>query len=366
MTLRERFLSTLRRQQPDRVPLMLESFHLPDRSALERPADPCWEQVARRAYDHVPALRHLGSHHNRYLVTPPQRIREVARQETARQSFVTTAIDTPHGVLTAIVGTEQGIRTSWQVKYPCESVAEVEALAAVPWELPPAVCQPREPVEADDRTIRRGQISSPMVCVAGAMPYELFLELCLTAPERVEAWTAQCLARELDLLAWLLAAGDIDLVWLGGCEWITPPMASPAIYERFVQAPEATLIERIHAAGALAHVHCHGRVRDTLPLVIARGADYFEPVEPPPDGDLPFAEAKSLAAGRLTLGGNVEARILEAGTLAETTAAVEAAFEGGGAQMALATSAGPFGPTDARTAANYLRLLDLWEQLSPL
>jgi len=103
-----------------------------------------------------------------------------------------------------------------------------------------------------------------------------------------------------------------------------------------------------------------------LELMIARGVDYTEPVEPPPDGDITFAEAKALAGGRMTLGGNVEARVLENEGVEATEAAVRAAFEGGKERMVLMPTAGPIGRMTERSRANYHRLIDLWEELSPI
>jgi hypothetical protein len=113
-------------------------------------------------------------------------------------------------------------------------------------------------------------------------------------------------------------------------------------------------------------VHCHGRVRSTLELVIARGGDFFEPVEPPPAGDITFAEAKVLAAGRMALGGNVEARVIANESLEEVEAATRRAFEGGGEGMVLKLSAGPLAPLTPQVAANYHRVIDVWQELSEL
>ena len=100
--------------------------------------------------------------------------------------------------------------------------------------------------------------------------------------------------------------------------------------------------------------------------VIARGGDFFEPVEPPPDGDIAFAEAKALAAGRMTLGGNVEARVIEYGSVGEVEEATRRAFEGGKARMVLKLTEGPLRKLGSSALANYHRLIDVWEELSDL
>jgi uroporphyrinogen-III decarboxylase len=198
------------------------------------------------------------------------------------------------------------------------------------------------------------------------MAYQTFLEWCATELCLIKELTALCLERILDVLDVLLSAGTVEYVWMGGCEWLTPPMGSPRLYEELVQPFEQKVIERIHAGGAISHIHCHGNVRSTLEAVVERGADFFEPVEPPPDGDITFAEAKRLAAGRMVLGGNVEVRIVENEGADVVEAVTREAFEGGKEHMVLKLTEAPLSRIRPQVLANYHRFIDVWEELSPL
>ena len=193
-----------------------------------------------------------------------------------------------------------------------------------------------------------------------------FLEWCATELPLLWELTAVCLERILGVLHVVLAPKSLEYVWIGGCEWLTPPMGSPRLYEELVQPFEQKVIERVHAAGAISHIHCHGNVRSTLELVIERGGDFFEPVEPPPDGDITFDEAKKMAAGRLALGGNVEARVIEYGSVSEVGCVTRRAFEGDREHMVLKMSEGPLGRLTPQMTANYNRVVDVWEELSGL
>lgn len=364
MNPREGLLKTVRGQPADRVPLILEGFHCRTRDELEAIPDPARRQIAERIFDHTAAAVHCPSFENRYFFTPRQFMRDVARERTGEGLRITTEIATPKGRLTAVTVRNPTSDTVWTVKYPVESLDDIEKIRSVPWELPRGLAAP-SPEQFDERLVLRTGVSSPFVCVAGAMPYQYFLQLCATHPGLIEELTATCCRRALDVLDVLLRPGTIEWVWMGGCEWLTPPMGSPRLYDRLVHAYEARVIERIHAGGAIAHVHCHGNVRSTLERVIERDGDYFEPVEPPPDGDITFAEAKAAAAGRITLGGNVEARILENESADAVEQAVRAAFEGGRQRMVLQNSAGPISDLTPRMHQNYHRLIDVWEELSP-
>jgi len=369
MNPRDRLLKTLRGERADRVPLILDGFHYASRAEIEAEPDPARREIAHRIFDQTAAHVGCPSFVNRYLVTPPQRIHEVRREEGDGAVTMTSEIETPRGTLTVATCRNSITNTTWTVQYPVETLEDVEAIRSVPWELPRGLAPPdlsTLPPGFNERGILETRISSPFVCVAGMMPYQTFLEWCATELPLIVELTALCLERILDVLDVLLAPGTIEYVWMGGCEWLTPPMGSPRTYEELVQPFEKAVIDRIHAAGAICHVHCHGNVRSTLELVIARGGDFFEPVEPPPDGDITFAEAKALAAGRMTLGGNVEARIIANGSVEEVEAATMRAFEGGVERMVLKPSEGPLGALTPQMAANYHRVVDVWERLSAL
>ena len=369
MTPRTRFLDTLGGKKADRVPLMLDGFMLAKREDAEQIKDPGTREIAERAFEHTVVLVGFNSHINRYLATPPQYIRNLSREEAADGTVTTTtAIDTPKGELTAVVSQNPMTHTAWTTKYPVESLADIDKIRSVPWQLPKGLERPDGSTlpDLEDRCVIRGSVSSPFVCVAGMMSYQYFLELCSTELALMKELTELCKDRILSVLDVLLADRLIEYVWMGGCEWVTPPMASPRVYEELVQGPEAEVIARIHEGGAFCHVHCHGNVRSTLELVIERGADHFEPVEPPPDGDITFAEAKQTTAGRMVLGGNVEARVLEGPSIDAVDKATRAAFDGGKEHMILKTTSGPIGPVSPQIAANYHRMLDVWEELSPM
>ncbi|MBM3213092.1 hypothetical protein FJZ33_12780 [Candidatus Poribacteria bacterium] len=152
---------------------------------------------------------------------------------------------------------------------------------------------------------------------------------------------------------------------MGGSEWVTPPMAPPEIYDALVQEQEKSIIKYIHQnSNAVVHIHCHGRVRDALPKTIARGGDYTEPVEPPPDGDITMAEAKKLSDGRITLGGNVECRVLCNESEDAVEKAVIDAFEGGKERFILRPSEGLLPVISQQEFNNYMRMIDVWEELS--
>ncbi|MHC4502742.1 MAG: uroporphyrinogen decarboxylase family protein [Planctomycetota bacterium] len=368
MTPRERLLRTLRGERADRVPLVLPGFECRSREGLEAVRDPRRREVAGRVFDQTTFEVGVPSYINRYLVTPPARMRSETKALPDGTKETRGAIDTPKGELTFVTRTDA--QTTWTVRYPVEERADIEKIASVPWELPEKLAPPDMealPEGFTERGIVRTGISSPFVCVGGMMPYQMFLGLCATDLDLVRELTEICRRRVLDCLDVLFSKPGIEYVWMGGSEWVTPPMASPAIYDALVQEQERSIIDYVHGkSDAIVHIHCHGRVRDALPKTIERGGDFTEPVEPPPDGDITMAEAKALAGGRVTLGGNLEARVLYNESEAVVEAAARAAFEGGKERFILQPTAGHSPELTERELLNYMRVIDVWEELSPI
>ncbi|NCO37555.1 MAG: hypothetical protein COZ06_16945 [Armatimonadetes bacterium CG_4_10_14_3_um_filter_66_18] len=370
MTPRDLRLRTIRGETVDRVPLELAGFEYPSLEAVAKIEDPLRREIAERVFAHSVVRRNHPSHTNRYLMIPPQRMRNERKPLPGGEWETTQYLDTPDGALTAIVHSDRKAQTSWNVTYPVETREGLRSIAAVPWERPPGLSAPDRdtlPADPDGRFLLSTSVSSPFVCVAGVMPYQMFLGLCATDLPWMEELTELCLERTLDCLDVLLQKPGIEYVWVGGSEWVTPPMASPQVYDALVQDQERRLIAFIkQRSEAVVHLHCHGRVRETILKVIERGADYLEPVEPPPDGDVTMAEAKALAAERLTLGGNLESRLMCYGTEAEVERATRAAFEGGKARFILRPTEGPSPTLSEREYRNWTRIIDVWEELSPM
>jgi hypothetical protein len=348
---------------------VLPKLQFKSRADIAELDDPLRRQVAERVHDYVSFEVGAPSCLNRMLCIPPTAVRTETEDLPNGHRRSHGTISTPKGDLHFESEWSPESQTSWTLKHPVESLDDVEKIRSVPWEIPDALAPPNMdelPAGFEDRGVLVTRISSPFVCVAGMMPREWFLELCLTDLPLIVDLTEICLQRTRAQLEVLLSKPGIEYVWIGGSEWVTPPMASPAIYDALVQEQERGLIELAHAAGAVVHIHCHGNVRHALARTIERGADYTEPLEPPPDGDITMAEAKALADGRLTLGGNIECRVLSFGSEATVEAAVRAAFEGGKERFILRPSEGPDPRMSEREFRNYMRMIDVWEELSPM
>ncbi len=367
MTPRERFLATLRGEKVDRVPMDLAGFTFESREAIEAHPDPYCRQVAHRIFDETCFFVDIRSPINRYLVTPPQAIRSTSETLPNGTGLTRSVISTPRGDLTAATQHDPVRQTTWTVEYPVKTREDIDRIASIPWELPEGLPDGKTkdlPAEFDSRGILTVRVSSPFVCVAGMMSYELFLELTLAEPDLIARLTKMCRERVMSVLQVLLTRPGVDLVWMGGSEWVTPPVTSTGTYDALVQEQERSIIDCVHEnSDALVHIHCHGHVRHALERTVERGGDYTEPVEPPPDGDITMAEAKGLAAGRITLGGNLECRVLCNEDEAAAERVVRAAFEGGRERFVLRPTERQSPLMSEQEFRNYMRVVDVWEEI---
>lgn len=369
MNLRDRFLRTLKGETVDRVPLELDGFEAVSREYIHKSGDMLWKEIADRVYDKIHYYISAGS-----IVDPIDRFfmvneRHIKKAQVIQGDNTLTQMEipTPKGMLTACTGFNSSSRTQWVLKHPVECMEDIEKIASLSWELPGHFKAPdlsKLPHDFSDRGVLKLTLSSPVVCVSGMMSYEYFLELCATNFELMKELTEISFEREMVILESVLKNKNVDMLWIGGCEWMTPPMASPKLYDELVHGYEDKMISRAHELGALCQVHCHGNISSTLEKIIERGGDYTEPVEPPPDGDIEFSEAKKLAAGRITLGGNIESRIIEGGSEKEIEEAVVKAFEGGKHRMILKPSAFPISKVSEQMYRNYNKMIDLWDEMS--
>ena len=122
MNPRNRLIETLKGRKADRVPLMLEGFHFASRADVDAIRDPGLREIAHRIFDYTAYFVSCPSFVNRYLVTPPQRIVEIGREEQDGNVTITSEIHTPKGKLTAVTRRNAISHTVWTIKYPVESL----------------------------------------------------------------------------------------------------------------------------------------------------------------------------------------------------------------------------------------------------
>ena len=377
-----RIMAVYRGERADRVPICSPISWHPSRDIdNEKPggwrAEPDFIRVAHLVQEHCdpmitfcpvayPKTRSKYSY-QRFLEAPDELVIEKPVEhlgEGRRRS--TYILPTPKGDLTWVVEDTEGIETTWDARKPIEKPEDVEALLSVPFKLNKPATAEYEPFRQHRREMGRdaicgGNINSMVAMLVGIMEYEQMLEWLITEPERIKLLADAWLERTWARVEFELSQGVGPFWHFNGVERAAPPMMSPRHWDELVVPYDGEIMRRIKARDpeAKIHVHCHGRVGTMLDSWISLGVDSIDPVEPPPQGDIEFVEAKRRVAGRLTLFGNIEFCLLDMGTPDEVEREVRRAFEEGGKEhMVLFPSATPHEKHTPRFTANAIRYIE--------
>lgn len=159
---------------------------------------------------------------------------------------------------------------------------------------------------------------------AGLFGSETFALLSVTDRDVLHALLDRQMQIILSCLKCALGLGAGPYFAMAGEEFCVPPLHGPADFDDFIIRYEKPIIDLVHEAGGRVHVHCHGSIRKVMPGFLEMGVDVLHPFEAPPMGDITPAEAKRLAAGKMTLEGNIQIADMYDGTPADIRRQVQA------------------------------------------
>lgn len=165
----------------------------------------------------------------------------------------------------------------------------------------------------------------------------------VTRPELIEGFLERVMEAKRATYAYCLERRMAELYFLVGSELAAPPLVSLETFRRWIVPFAKELIDSVHAGGAKAVQHFHGKIRGLLPDFVEMGADALHTIEAPPVGDCPMDYAFKTTAGKLALIGNIQyddfVRWSPERMREETERLLE---ECKGERLVLSPSAGPF------------------------
>lgn len=361
MTSRERMMAAFRCQEPDLFPIHVRGVRAWDRHWCET-RHPSYRPLIEAVREH--GAYEVGWNPGGGLLLTGAELPTSSVCEEAGDWIVTrTTIETPRGPLTSVHKSSTRGLPGLQVEFPIKTMDDVERVLSVPYE--PVRIDPAGFFAAEAQIGDRGIV----MC---ALPVPIYRIAQLTGSDLLAIWSIEqralihrlievFLERTLDLLDALIAAGVGPIYATSGEEFMTPPLAGPRDFREFVVAPGQPVRERLQRAGMLRHIHCHGPINALLEDFVALGANCLHPVEPPPLGDVTFAEAKRRIGDRVCLEGNIQIGDLYHDptelVVAKVRATCEVGAPGGGFILCPTASPHTAELTDL-TVANYLAMIE--------
>lgn len=373
MTGKERLTAALKGEKVDRVPLWpREGLEYKGyQNAFENflaywKADPQYKELHDYIYKYADVIVDWSCYPlNRYLLIPDKYISHKMEYTSDDVLEMEGTINTPKGELKFHNEFKRGFITGWNVKHPVEDLKDLMKLAEIPFEIDHGAIETSVQVynklygDLGDKGLIRTFLSSPIAVVSGCMPFELFLELSITEKTLFHELLEEITQRQIEIIDAIFEKHKLDIfVTLGGSEQCTPPMMAPGSFDEYVVPYDKRIIDRLKEYNVLSTCHCHSKVKHALKGMMDAGYVGTDPVEPPPQGDVTFEEARRITDGRLTLFGNLEWTELTHKDPAYIRTRVREILSYGRTRLVVGASAGPISRMDERTMNNYRAWID--------
>jgi hypothetical protein len=362
MTSRERMLTAYQCKQPDRVPINVRGVRIND-ERWTRNRHPSYAPLIEMVAAHCDLMGGFGARQG-WLLTASERVQiEQKSHDSPSWTYEETIAHTPKGPLSFVTRVSKHQYSSLTHKFWVEDDKDLERFLSVPY-VPPKPDVSGYPAALErmgDRGLVMIGTMDPIAFVHELLGSELLgfwsIDRKKTIDMLVEIFTNR-------LLAWFdhLIENRIGSIFgFGGAEYVVPPLMHPRYFTDWVAGPMKKITERIHAAGGLVHVHCHGPLDRVLEQFAEMGSDVLHPIEAPPMGDVELADAKRRIGDRVCLEGNIQIGDLYAGeedAVRDTVRrAIDAAAPGGG--YVLCPTASPFTRVlSERVLRNYIAMIE--------
>jgi hypothetical protein len=328
--------------------------------------DPSWRPLLELAEQHTDLIRMRGPHLTSRHADLRRRFYEHHQQTQGMTRWHTMRIRVAGRELVQVQRRDAQIDTVWTTEHLLKGEDDVRAFLQLPDEVldNDVDCSPI--LDADRDVGQRGIVmveTSDPLCQAGSMmSMEDYTVLALTDPPLFHALLTK-LARPLYDTVNAVADACPGRLWrICGPEYAGEPYLPPRLFDEYVVRYGVPIVEAIHRSGGYARIHCHGRLRNILPMIAGMGADATDPIEPPPQGDMHLHEVRRDYGKQMALFGNLEASDLE--TLEpylfeqRIDRAIREGTEGTGRGFVLMPSACPYGRTiTPRTLTNYQNMV---------
>jgi len=280
MTPRERVLAALKGEPVDKIPFT--------------------------AYDILVPKGRLGEELKKMGLTPVHGV-SVFREKwtnvrvryTQRGDYVYTVYETPVGSVTAKhrVNLQPGTGDYWTVEHP---IKRPEDYKVIDYIYRNAVIEPLRDEEVLDQMSRFGEDCVVRAWVDRTPIQKMLIELAgyrrlsvdlYRSPEFVDE-LYETLTDRLEKMCEIVSESPVELVWCG--DNVNGIVLGPKVFEKYHLPIYRRMASILRRGGKTLMVHMDGKLNCLKHLIPASGLEVIEAFTPPPMGDLPVGEARSL------------------------------------------------------------------------
>jgi hypothetical protein len=320
VTRRERLMATLNGGPVDRPAVNfyeIGGFDVDpgDPDAFNIYNDPSWRPLLDLAERESDITRMRGP-----LLTPTaaNNACEFFKEETwldGASRFTRTTLSIGGRKMTSLTRRDAAVDTVWEVEHLLKDADDLKAYLTLPDTVFEYDVDVSNLIAEDNRVGDAG-----IVMVDFADPICHAASLFSMADYTIVAFTEQALfhtlldkwAKPLTDRAHKVAADFPGRLWrIVGPEYATPPYLPPRLFEEYVVRYTGPIVRAVEATGGFARLHCHGRIKDVLPMIVSMGPSAIDPIEPPPQGNADLAWVRKEYGKDLVLFGNVEVSDIE-------------------------------------------------------
>ncbi|MFH0919879.1 MAG: uroporphyrinogen decarboxylase family protein [Fibrobacterota bacterium] len=364
MNSRERLLKALECGIPDRVPVSTYELCGHNSANFEN-SDPSYESLMdyiREKTDAItmwnPVSNETFWHSSAKVDKKTDKKKNADGSETTRET-----IKTKKGPLTRVTKRMPGVHTPWRTEHWCKTPDDIKKMLEIPFEPLSYAIEDygRICFEAEEHGIIMSSVPDAFRLAIELFEFGEATVWALTETEQFEEVIEVMHERVMENLAQLMDETPVDLYRITGPEYATPPYLPPNFFEKYVLPFDKEMVDFIHEQGKKVRIHSHGKIGSVLDYILATGADGLDPCEPPPDGDITLAALKKKTTGKMCLFGNLEVKILEAGSTDDVKKAVRTAMDeakAGGGFIIMPTAAPINTPLSKKTEENYRVFID--------
>ncbi len=378
LTRRERLQATLCGKPVDRPAVSFYEiggwkFDTTDPDPYNIYNDPTWKPLIDLAEDHTDLIRMIPA------ITWPAAHNPVAEYfthesyEEGASRFNKTTLTVGGRAMTSLSRRDQEVDTVWQIEHLLKDADDLKAFLQLPDECFDYDVDVSNLIAAEEKLGERGIVmvdsADPLCYAAGLFAMDEYTIIAMMDTELFHQLLQKHARRVYSVTERVSELFPGRLWRIVGSEYASEPYLPPRLFKEYVHDYCKPMIEAIKKHAGYARIHCHGRIKNALPMIMDMGADGIDPIEPPPLGDVELADVRREYGKDLILFGNLEITDIENMPPADFERVVEKSLNEGtccdGRGFVLMPSASPYGRVISNTTqANYETMVRLVENLA--